>query len=50
MKSLFEPRISWLVAVCIFLTAGLAFDRWHPGWIVFLVVFVYNSLVKTSLK
>ena len=38
------------VIVMIYLILGLNFDKWHPSWILFLIIPVYYWLVLVYVK
>jgi hypothetical protein len=39
-----------LLCVVFYLLLGFFLDLWHPGWIVFLLIPVYHTLVSTVFK
>jgi len=39
-----------VIATVVYLILGAVFDLWHPGWIVFLIIPVFDELVKCLTK
>lgn len=40
----------WAVIMVVYLVIGLVWNAWHPGWIVFLMIPVWYSLVEAVQK
>lgn len=42
--------IIWPVATCIFLLAGLLWNKWHIAWIVYVIAGILNGMVNSVYK